>query len=124
MYCKLFLYTDMSQSKLAHLVTQLVGGDQGRWSITSSVVVIFVNDNDFFNRAKKEDIHDGFLYYRYFLDIEPQSEKDELYVETIANLITKLWNRDINAVAACDFEDLLPGKGGIAFLAEKTSRSE
>lgn len=117
MYCKLFLDTDMCRDELGKLLTEFIQGEKDRWIIHSAVLEIFVNDNDFFDNARKEDNQEGFLYFPYFLDIEPRTEMEGVYIETIATLITRLWSHKIKAVAACDFEDLLPGKGGIAFLS-------
>ncbi|WP_148466827.1 hypothetical protein [Paenibacillus senegalimassiliensis] len=33
----------------------------------------------------------------------------------ISNLLTRLWDADFKAIASCDFEDLLPRKGGYNF---------
>lgn len=119
MYCKLFLDAEMSRDELGKLVTEFVEGEKDRCLIHSAVLEIFVNDNDFFDNAKIENSDDGFLYFPYFLDIEPQMDMEGVYIETIATLITRLWNHNIKAVAACDFEDLLPGKGGIAFFISR-----
>jgi len=35
-----------------------------------------------------------------------------LYVAFVAQLLEGIWNLGCKAVAACDFEDLLPRRGG------------
>ena len=71
-----------------------------------------MNRNDTYER-QAINLPDGFLYYRYFLDIDPVQDVDEAdYVASVATLLTQLWQSEYKAVAACDFEDRLPRKGG------------
>jgi hypothetical protein len=47
---------------------------------------------------------DGWLYFRYHVEVERR--------EHVAPLLRLLWDNGIPAVAACDYEDELPERGG------------
>ena len=53
---------------------------------------------------------------KYYIEIEPKEDTDDRdYVLEVTDLLTKLWNAAFKAIASCDFEDLLPRKGGYNF---------
>ncbi|WP_236886702.1 hypothetical protein [Clostridium beijerinckii] len=57
--------------------------------------------------------NDGFLYSRYYLDIEPKKNiMQEQYISSIATILEKLWTLVYKVVTACDFEEELPRNGG------------
>ncbi|MNH38473.1 hypothetical protein D3C79_995090 [compost metagenome] len=69
--------------------------------------------NDDFNDIRRKEILDGFLFSRYLVEMEPNENVDgEAYIAMISILLEGLWSAGYKAVAACDFEDRLPNKGG------------
>ncbi|WP_242976342.1 hypothetical protein [Clostridium diolis] len=57
--------------------------------------------------------NDGFLYSRYYLDIEPKENiMQEQYISSIATILEKLWTLGYKVVTACEFEEELPRNGG------------
>lgn len=46
-----------------------------------------------------------FLYWKYYLDIEPHNIEESQYIENIANLLSYLRRCCKNVIIACDFED-------------------
>lgn len=54
----------------------------------------------------QEEVSDDFIIWPYYLDIEPKAGVDESeYIGQIGRLLKALKQKDIKAVAACDFEE-------------------
>ncbi|MFM1652488.1 1,4-dihydroxy-6-naphthoate synthase [Brevibacillus sp. B_LB10_24] len=115
LYCKLFVETKMDRAALVRFLAQTVTGTENRSTIVSPWGEMDVMMNDDYDEERAADPHDGFLYYRYYLDIEPAEDADPReYIKGIARMLEALWESGAKAVAACDFEEELPRKGGIA----------
>lgn len=85
-------------------------------SILTKQAEIFIFNNGDFDEEKRKQGTDAFLYYKYYIEIELKEDTDDRnYVLEVTDLLTKLWNADFKAIASCDFEDLLPRKGGYNF---------
>uniref|UniRef100_UPI003D21D470 1,4-dihydroxy-6-naphthoate synthase n=1 Tax=Brevibacillus sp. FIR094 TaxID=3134809 RepID=UPI003D21D470 len=109
MYCKLFIDTELDREEVSKLIAKSINGIVHKHQCFSEALDIYVNKNDDFDLEKGTEKRDGFLYYKYFLDIEPQKGSDEeVYINTIGKLLENLWRNGIKAVAASDFEHLLP----------------
>ena len=74
----------------------------------------YVSKNDEYkyqnNKEKCKEFPDGFLYFPYRVELYFLNEK--IAIDLISSFIKKLWENNIPAIAACDFEDELPEKGG------------
>jgi hypothetical protein len=115
LYCKLFVETQLDRAALVRFVAQTVTGTENRSTIVSPWSEVDVRNNDDYDEDRAADPHDGFLFYRYYLDIEPVEDADPgEYILSIAQLLEALWKSGAKAVAACDFEEELPRKGGMA----------
>ena len=78
-------------------------------SVKSAHLDIAVDDNDEFDSEKANQGNDRWLYFRYTLEIDPiESVAPEDYIVAVGNLLKSLWSSQMDAVAACDFEDQLP----------------
>ena len=108
-YCKLFLDTDNSKQEVIALLLSITHGNfSGRSTIYTDILNMYVEDNDEFDTSARCNSTDGFLYYRYYCDIEPFSQaSDEDYISAIATLIRTIVAQGYRAVPACDFEDQL-----------------
>lgn len=77
---------------------------------------IGIKKNDDFNESLRFEKQDGFLYSRYYIEIEPIGDiKQEQYILSVSMLLENLWALGYEAVAACDFENELPRKGGYRY---------
>ena len=57
--------------------------------------------NEDFNEKRTKQDRDRFLFYRYYLEIEPiESVRRERYVESVGRLLERLWQSGGKAVAA------------------------
>ncbi|GGH10945.1 1,4-dihydroxy-6-naphthoate synthase [Paenibacillus segetis] len=116
LFTKIFVDSDVDKEMLLDTVSNIVMGTISGSSILTKQAEIFIFNNGDFDEDKRNQGNDGFLYYKYYLEIEPTEDADDRnYVLEISNLLTKLWNVDFKAIASCDFEDLLPRKGGYNF---------
>jgi hypothetical protein len=108
-YCKTYLDTDLSKGEVLGLMRAILSGQlESRATIRTASCVIDVEENDQFDEAMRSQ-PDGFLYYRYFLDIEPgEGVSRESYVQALSDLLRGLRKHGCKAVPACDFEDELP----------------
>jgi len=61
---------------------------------------------------QKTDFPDGFLHFRYKLEMEFDETQRADALELIAAFLTTVWDLGCPAVAACDFESELPHSGG------------
>lgn len=116
LFTKIFVDSDDDKEMLLDTVSNIVMGNISGSSILTEQAEIFIFNNGDFDKDKRNQGNDGFLYYKYYLEIEPTEDViDRNYVLEISNLLTRLWDADFKAIASCDFEDLLPRKGGYNF---------
>lgn len=113
LFCKIFIDTERDQNELLSLINSEISGEVNKFEISNSILIIELRKNNEFNVVKSKNPSDGFLFYKYYLEIEPFSQVVERdYIKSIADLLKKLWESKIGAIAACDFENLLPRNGG------------
>jgi hypothetical protein len=116
LFIKIFVDSDIEKEMLLNTVSNIVNGTIRGSSILTKQAEIFIFNNGDFDEDKRNEGTDGFLYYKYYLEIKPTEDTDDRnYVLEISNLLTNMWNTDFKAIASCDFEDLLPRKGGYNF---------
>lgn len=69
--------------------------------------------NDEFDEDEQTEFPDVFLYFKYIVYVEFSDKNTLKYcVDETAKLLRWLWDEKWGAVASCDYEDLLPEKGG------------
>lgn len=116
LFTKIFLDTDNEKTSVVETVSKIVKGSVTGSTIVTEQAEIFIFNNGDFSEEKRNQGSDEFLYYRYYLDIEPIEDVEEkAYIGEISKLLTELWNSGFKAIASCDFEDELPRKGGYNF---------
>ncbi|HEY9691453.1 MAG TPA: hypothetical protein V6D15_04575 [Oculatellaceae cyanobacterium] len=112
LYCKLYIDCDVNINELVGLIAKLTSSRIEQWSISTPECEIDVRNNDDFDN-KRSKFPDGFLYYRFYLDIErTEGTERGSYIECISRLLEYFWLLSYKAIAACDFEEELPRKGG------------
>lgn len=113
LFCKIFIDTDIGREEVVSFVSESLDGILERWSVSNTYCNLDLLKNDDFNETKRTQRPDGFLFSRYYLEIEPNEEVESSpYISCISELLTKLWTGGYQAIAACDFEEVLPRKGG------------
>jgi len=108
-YCKVFINTDLDEASLLSIISQLINGKINNINtITSRYIDLDVISNDEFNEKNTSLPKSGFLFYRYFLDVEPiAGTKYENYLSSLKILINGLRKRGFKVIPSCDFEDEL-----------------
>jgi hypothetical protein len=107
LFCKIYVLTESNQFQLAEFIGSQLGLDVDGKFINASEFEIEIRENDDFDPRSFQD--KDFLFYPIYLEIEP---KDNIgssgYIHGIGKLLNILREKGFRAVAACDFEDLLP----------------
>lgn len=113
LYCKIYVDCKININELVRLVAKSIPGRIDLCSVITPECEIEVRNNDDFDNNKRSEFPDGFLYYRFYLDLDQTEGTDRgSYIESISRLLEDLWLLSYRAVAACDFEEELPRKGG------------
>jgi hypothetical protein len=113
LFCKIFTDTDVSDKAVLDKVSLIATGEVDQWTVITKWGVIDIVDNDDFDEMRRKENPDGFLFYRYCIELEPnESVTSQDYIGRVGKLLEGLWEEGWKAVAACDFEDELPRKGG------------
>lgn len=125
LYCHLYVDANVSEEALATDLAKLLGARAEGESVSTKEGDLSVRRNKEFDAEMRKDPLDGFLYYHLHVDVEPAMEIGrEKAVAFISNLLEHLWSRDYPAVAACDYEDDLPHKGGYKSVYTPSVHSE
>lgn len=107
-----------SRESLAGVVSAITQGaksDGGLITWRWGEIDVYENPIRGEGQAWQED--DGFLYYKFRVDIEPivPLSDPDAYKADVSALLEGLWKRGFEAVVACDFEGELPDAGGRRF---------
>jgi hypothetical protein len=115
LYCKIYVDTEMSKELFLDFIAKTINGEIELRTVCGSFFEVDVVNNQDAEPLQAISRDDGFLFYPYYLDVEPfENINREDYVASIAMLLKALWDSGAKAVAACDFEDELPYEIGIA----------
>lgn len=120
LFCKIFIDADMQYEFLQEVINELISA---RFNIKNEIFDLSLVKNDDFDALKRLDFPDGFLYSLFYLEVEPNGNIDsQRYIRSVSLLLESLWTKGFNAVAACDFEELLPRKGGYNYGRDYAER--
>jgi hypothetical protein len=114
--CKVYIADGAPRANLAAaLAGALAGTVDGPLhdTVRTSDALLDIVANDEFDARRQRDFPDGFLYFRYAIEVYPRADAPhEVVRQLVARLLEYAWVRGIAAVAACDYEDELPFGGG------------
>ncbi len=118
--CKIYFTTKTNLNSIISNISTLL------LSLGIESKEIYYDQNVDYNKSKEVEFPDGFLYFNYIIDIEIQLDHQKL-IHTINSILKNLWDNNIPAIAACDYEDELLKKGGykdetIPFPQKKRNR--
>jgi hypothetical protein len=109
-FCKIFLRAVEPRAAM-DLLTVLLGAQFQRRSLTLPDAVVDVLANPESGKA------DDFIGWPTLVEIEAKADAERASIVAIASrIVTAMWDAEIPAVAACDFEDELPWRGGLGRL--------
>ncbi|MEB3801645.1 hypothetical protein INQ45_11685 [Flavobacterium columnare] len=77
------------------------------------IELILLKNSDY-DSSRQSEYPDGFLYFRYILEVNILNEDIEMLkiVSIVNNILDFLWENNISAIASCDYENLLKNNGG------------
>lgn len=112
LYCKIFVNGPPTSEDLLQLVSRTVGGAVEYHTVIAAGAEIYVahNDEDDALRAREPD---GFLFYPYYLEVSAEpGQTRSAQITLVARLLEVFWAAHLEAIAASDFEEELPRRGG------------
>lgn len=102
LYCKIYLDTALEIEELYFLINELLLGElEPIRTIKTAWCEIDLRRNSEFDLRRLED----FLFWKYYLDVEPTKADEKEYIKGISDLIIKLKGKEIKAVLSCHFEE-------------------
>ena len=115
--CKIYVETELPMRDIAGELAKSLQGSLSHSTAASEVSFVSgeieIRRNNNADVAQATQFPDGFLFFRYA--IEQYGVLNEVRNEQInatAKILERLWSLEIPAVAACDYEEELPHKGG------------
>ena len=107
LYCKIYLNSELEIDELfQHIICKVSGRKEYIRTIKTDWGEIDLCRNSDFNVQKLEDDPEDFVFWKYYLDIEPEKGIDQYcYINKISKLLEGLKSENIKAVASCDFEE-------------------
>ncbi|WP_321388019.1 hypothetical protein [uncultured Enterococcus sp.] len=109
-YCKMFVQTPLTRTELAGRLAQEFGWRFDTYfSTENDYLSLDIRDNEEFDATSLNKEATGFLYFRYFFDIELLDEcKVDKYKKQVARVVYLLQETKCLVVTACSFEEELP----------------
>ena len=112
--CIIYCTGDLTILQLRSKVASFIGSNAAQVSfVEKDFHELSIHTNDDFNFGKEKDFPDGFIYFRFIVEIG-FTEKINLdkALPVVSDLLKWLWEMGMPAVASCDYENLLPENGG------------
>lgn len=115
LYCHLYVDADLEESELANKIAEVLQTKADGLFVDSANGDLAVRANQEFDENARQNQADGFLFYRYHIDVEPNSSLGEKNaVELVSRLLENFWANGYLATAACGYEDKLPNNNSCA----------
>jgi hypothetical protein len=113
-FCAVYVDADVTREALITSLLVALGGQRDRNTLFVYPCEVYVDDNDEFDADRRREFPDGFLFYRFQLEVfaDRRPAGEENMIAFVSGLLEMLWGAGYRAVAACDFEDALPHAGG------------
>lgn len=114
LYCKIYVHTNKSIDELPKEIEKQISIKSDQFhSFENQFITLEILANKEYDKNKCYEFPDGFLYFKYNLEIDCKITSKEIeYIEFISALMKFLWGLGMNLVASCDFEEFLPNQGG------------
>ena len=109
-YCKLFLNTSLPRKELIEKVRSRTNDTISGYFINCGWASMDVRLNDEYSKSMKNSSgRDSFLYCKYIINIDKEDAivSDDIYINSVRDLVKFFRSDFMTVVAACDFEDQL-----------------
>lgn len=112
LYCDIFAFTE-SNIQVINAIKTVYKSSANDHMFEGHEFEISVVKNVHFNLSKSIEFPDGFLNFPFLIEVDFSDKcNGAMAIEEISRILTLLWNLNIPAVASCDYEHLLPNRGG------------
>ena len=112
LYTKLFVNIEMTHDELLRFVARLFGGDIEMWTVVCRSLDFDVRPNDDVDIQVLDSALDEFIRFPFTIEVASTTDITlEDYLAAIARLMIEIETKSGSVVAACDWEDMLPGEG-------------
>jgi hypothetical protein len=105
--CKVYVDADVSNTELISLIEPALFEAPDKVSLEVDVL-----ENEDYDSKRRRLFPDGFIYFRYTLDLYMPDVPPTRKADVVTRLLKFLWDYGYPAVAASPFEDRLPKRGG------------
>lgn len=107
-FCRIFVNSELDYWDFVDLIDAAIGATRHGYFVSNDCMDLWVYRNDTYNPDLIGIGDKRWLSFRYTLEIEPSVGVNFTeYVWSVNTLLQTLWSGNIDAVAACEFEDLL-----------------
>lgn len=114
LYTKLFVRSERAHPDLLALVADACDGkvEEG-WTVVAGEYEIDVRPNDDATGEAQREHPGDFLYFPYTVEVVTDVNACETadYIDFVGSLMNRLHSEGMQVVAACDWENELPGGG-------------
>ena len=108
LYCKIYLDTRLEIEELYLLINELLAGElEPIRTIKTAWCEMDLRRNSEFDLKRLEKNSEDFIFWKYYLDVEPMDTDEKEYIKGISDLIIKLKGKEVKAVPSCGFEEAL-----------------
>jgi hypothetical protein len=105
--CKVFVDADVPDTQLISMTAPALFAPDD-----DLLLEVEVLSNEDYDSNRRRQFPDGFIYFRYTLDLYMDEATVKRKAAIVTRLMDTLWDSGFPAVAACAFEDRLPERGG------------
>jgi hypothetical protein len=122
LYTRLFVDANGTTERLLETVVSLIGGRVKRQTVQAEPVEADVRPNVDANPVKLRNNPRDFIAFPFTIEVVGNGTELEDYLGIVARLMTGLHSGGSSVVAACDWENQLPGNGALYSERGRDSR--
>jgi hypothetical protein len=112
LYSRLYVHTALELEELLKAVADCLAGEIDRDTVVAPALEADVRRSDDFDEEAVQRDPSDFIHYRYSVEVESTAALAiDGFLEALAKLMKMLESLGANVVAACDWEERLPGAG-------------
>ena len=111
LYTRIFVDTQRMHSAVLRTVAEVLGGQVDGWTVRAGDVEVDVRKNSDALAEPSAAGEDAFLHFPLTAEVVTQTLSLEAYLSRVAAIMERLHQDGAKVVAACDWEEQLPGGG-------------
>lgn len=125
-YCSVYFTETLQMPYLLRELMKRIGGKIiHRNSIEIELGRLSISENKAYNEYLQYQFPDGFLYFKFKMEINfKQNVQISQCINVVSQILTIFWDSNTPAVAAADYEQFLPLKGGYNSIGIPWPKSE